>query len=525
MKYKDLLLILFLAIFSSLIFLYKITSVPPCLNADEATNAYDAYSILKTGKDQHGNFLPLRFKSFGDYKLPLFTYLAVPFIKFFGLNEISIRLVNLPFVFLFPFLIFFLTQELFHKKKISFLSSFFLSFSLGLYLIARQAHEAYVTTFFLTLTCYFFLKFFKKQSFKYYLFFSLSLLISLFGYHFSRLWFGFFLLIFLYLFFKKKIKGRYIIGLFIIFFIFVFTDIKYKPTRIQNLLFFNNLGFTLKINELRKDGGNRLFYNKLTIGLKESVNRYLSYFSPEFLTINGDKNYRFGFPEMGPATPIEYLLTIIGLYFLFKNRQKWRFFLLFIFLFSPLSGSLTWNEGSISRVLPIFIPLIIIASYGFYYLTEKKPFLKILVLSGFLFFAFYNFSFYFFHYPKRAQTIRAWQCGYRELGDYIKKNYKNFDKFYITKKNGQPYIFLLFYLQYDPKKYQKELKTLTLPDEYGFNQVFSFDKFYFELYPIKEKNNFVKIGYPEDFSYEETKNKKIKEIKVQTETIFLIEEY
>ena len=75
---------------------------PPALNADEVTNAYDAYSILKTGKDQYGNFMPLRFKSFGDYKLPLLTYLAIPFIKIFGLTETGIRMVNFPFVLFFP---------------------------------------------------------------------------------------------------------------------------------------------------------------------------------------------------------------------------------------------------------------------------------------------------------------------------------------------------------------------------------------------------------------------------------------
>jgi len=87
-KYFYQIVLLIVSLLSVSLFLYKLTSSPPCLNADEATNAYDAYSILKTGKDQYGNFLPLRFKSFGDYKLPLLTYLAIPFIKVFGLNEL-----------------------------------------------------------------------------------------------------------------------------------------------------------------------------------------------------------------------------------------------------------------------------------------------------------------------------------------------------------------------------------------------------------------------------------------------------
>src|SRR3989339_1684391 len=114
-KYLTPILLIIISLLSIGLFFYKLTSSPPCLNADEATNAYDAYSILKTGKDQYGNFLPLRFKSFGDYKLPLLTYLAIPFIKVFGLNELGIRMVNFPFVFLFPIVVYLLTKELFKK--------------------------------------------------------------------------------------------------------------------------------------------------------------------------------------------------------------------------------------------------------------------------------------------------------------------------------------------------------------------------------------------------------------------------
>ena len=57
---------------------YKQNQVPPCINADEAAFGYNAYSILKTGKDEYGKFLPLRFESFKDYKLPLYTYLSIP---------------------------------------------------------------------------------------------------------------------------------------------------------------------------------------------------------------------------------------------------------------------------------------------------------------------------------------------------------------------------------------------------------------------------------------------------------------
>lgn len=520
-KHLHIILVVLISLLSTGLFLYKLTSSPPALNADETANAYDAYSILKTGKDQYGNLLPLRFKSFGDYKLPLLTYLAIPFIKIFGLNALGIRLVNIPFVFFFPFITYLLTNKLFNKKSIALIASFLIAFAPGLQLLGRQAHEGYMTAFFLTLTFYLFLKFFGKQSFKNYLFFIIGFFLFLFGYHSSRLWAGLFLLTFLYYNLKNKIRWTYSLGLIITVILFVFTDIFNSPSRIKNLLFFNNIGFTLKINELRAEGGSRLIYNKLTVGMKEITSQYLNYLSPQFLVNTGDENFRFGFPGVSPITPIEYIFIFIGLYYMFKNKERWRYLLLLILLFSPLSGALSWAGISVTRTIFIFIPILIISSYGITNLLHKKSvFLYLILYTSYLILLFYSWDFYLNHYPKRATVLRSWQAGYYELGSYLKENYNNFDRFYITRKNGQPYIFLLFYLEYPPEQYQKIAK-LTLPDEYGFGQVEGFDKFTFDL-PKNEVKNSVIVGFPEDFPEIEKSN--LKKITVGPETIFLIKE-
>ncbi|MDO9028196.1 MAG: hypothetical protein Q7U68_04975, partial [Candidatus Roizmanbacteria bacterium] len=303
--------------------------------------------------------------------------------------------------------------------------------------------------------------------------------------------------------------------------LFGITDFIYKPTRIQNLLFFNNIGFSLKINELRAESGSRLVYNKLTIGLKDLTNEYLKYFSPQFLVVSGDENTRFGFPGVSPITPLEYLFIFIGLYFLFKNKEKWRYLVLLMFLFSPVSASLSWSGGSITRSIFIFIPILIISAYGIINFLNKKGVTLYLLLSIFYFlFLFYSWDFYLNHYPKRAVVLRSWQAGYKELTNYIKTNYNCFDKFYITKKNGQPYIYFLFYLQYPPEKYQKE-SSLSSADQYGFGQVEQFDKFIFDL-PKEEVSNSVVIGFPDDFP--DSEKPYLKEIKIGTEIIFYIKE-
>lgn len=495
---------------------------PPALNADEAANAYDAYSILKTGKDQYGNFMPLRFKSFGDYKLPLLTYLAIPFIKIFGLTETGIRMVNFPFVFFFPIVMFLLTQELFNKKNVSLLAAFLSTFAPGLQLLGRQAHEGYLTAFLLTLLAYLFVRLTRKFSIINYSLFFIILLVSLFGYHFSRLWAGFYFLLFLFFIIKKKLSKWFLLVFIFVVFVFGITDFIYKPIRIQSLLFFNNIGFSLKINELRSEGGSRLLYNKLTVGTKDISFEYLKYFSPQFLVTNGDENVRFGFPGVSPITTLEYLFIFIGLYYLFKNKEKWRYLILLILLFSPISAALSWAGESITRSIFIFIPILIISAYGIINFLNKKGMIFYLLLSIFyLLFLFYSWDFYLNHYPKRAVVLRSWQAGYKELSNYIKNNYNRFDKFYITKKNGQPYIFLLFYLQYPPEKYQQFAK-LSPPDEYGFGQVESFDKFRFSINSSTNTKKTSLVGYPDDFPDKEKST--LKEIKVGGQTIFLIKE-
>lgn len=519
-KYSIFILMILISLLSVGLFIYKLTSSPPCLNADEAANAYDAYSILKTGKDQYGNSFPLRFKSFGDYKLPLLTYLAVPFIKLFGLNEFGIRMVNFPFALFFPLVAYLLTKELFNKKSYGLVAAFFVSISPGVQLLGRQAHEGYLTAFFLTLSFFLFLKFFRKQNFLNYFIFIACFIITLFGYHSSRLWAGFFLLTFIYFIYKKRIKWFYILGLIISIVIFSLTDLTNSPSRIKNLLFFNNIGFTLKINELRNEGGSRLIYNKLTVGIKEVASQYLNYFSPQFLVNNGDENYRFGFPGVSPITIVEYVFIFIGLYYLFKNKEKWRYLIIFMLLFSPISGALSWAGLSVTRTIFIFIPTLIIVSYGFINFVNKNFILGLFIISCFILLNFYSWDFYLNHYPKRAEVIRSWQCGYKQLVSYVAKNYNNFNRFYITRKNGQPYIFFLFYLKYPPALYQ-ETARLTPPDEYGFGQVTGFDKFIFEIASQKEKNT-ATIGFPDDFS--EIEKSTLRPIKYEQETIFLIKE-
>lgn len=513
-------LLICISFLSFFINVYKKTETPACFTTDEAAFGYNAYSILKTGKDEYGTLLPLRLKSFGDYKMPLYSYLSIPFIAVGGLNELSTRGLNTFIAILFPFVIFGLSYQILKNRPASLFASLFFSLSPGIQMIGRQAHESYLTTFFICLSL---LLLFRRS----YLLFLISLIPLSFGYQFSRMWLGFITLGVFFFAIKKYISWKFFMVYSALFIFLLVPDIIVRPARVKNLLFFNNIGLGLQTAELRSEGGTRMIYNKATVGLKNFLFSHLAYFSPQFLVIQGDDNKRFGYEGISPITLVEYIFIFIGIYYLFKDRQKFRFILIALFFISPLAGSLSWAGYSITRSLPMFIFMYVISAYGFVRLAQSfnKGLFRILGILGLIItygiFSFYSWDFYFNHYPKRAQTIRAWQCGNREMAQYVKRAYNNADQFYITKKNGQPYIFLLFYLRYDPSTYQK-LAQLSEPDEFGFGQVERFDKFNFEFTLDNQKQRTIYIGYPEDFAGHQFPTDKIKKIVVPPEEIFWV---
>jgi len=54
--------------------IYRVADTPHDLYVDEVAIGWNAYSILKTGRDEYGTRLPLFFRSYDDYKLPVYIY-------------------------------------------------------------------------------------------------------------------------------------------------------------------------------------------------------------------------------------------------------------------------------------------------------------------------------------------------------------------------------------------------------------------------------------------------------------------
>src|SRR5690348_12129027 len=70
---------------------YDLGSIPAGFFRDEAAKGYNAYCLLETGKDVDGNSWPMFTRELTTFNTAVYSYLTIPFIAIFGLNEFAVR--------------------------------------------------------------------------------------------------------------------------------------------------------------------------------------------------------------------------------------------------------------------------------------------------------------------------------------------------------------------------------------------------------------------------------------------------
>lgn len=499
-------ILLFIIVFlSAVLRFWKISEYPAGFNADEAAYAYNAYSLIQTGKDEFGASWPIHLKSFADYKPAATAYLMIPFIKVFGLNETVVRLPSLLAGVFSVFLVFLLVQELFGAPFFALLSSLFLAISPWHIHFSRGAWETNLGTTFMLLGIWLFFRGLKNP--KYFAFCVLSFAFSIYTYHTPRVVIPLLGLFLLYFYRKplfKNLKWLVISGIIggILMVPFILSLLgPAVSARFSGVSLFSDIGPYWRVNYLRGEHKNtnslpvRIIHNRpVNYALKLSQN-WLSHFDGTYLFILGDRIKRSNSPDMGEMYLFDLIFLLSGTYFFIKIRPKNYQFIFFWLLVAPLAASLTFQTPNALRAHNMIIPLVIISAYGFYnliiFLKEKFP----LILFSVFCFLFsvaivwntaYFFHQYFIHYPKTYPE--AWEYGIKDLVSYLRPIKDNYSKIYVTEQYDQPYILFLFYLQYPPEKFQKEA-ILTPRDKFGFSTVRDFDNFHFERIDWKNLPN------------------------------------
>ena len=469
----------------------------PALNPDEAALGYNAYSLIQTGKDEHGISWPLHFKSFGDFKPGGYVYLAMPFIKILGLNTLTIRLPNLILSLLTILFLYKLVLLLSKSNTLALLSALVLTVSPWHIHFSRGAWESSAALSLIVIGTYFFFKSIQEKFLLNFNIFVIFYVLSLYFYHSARIIAPLLALTLVILYFKNLIKNFPKILIPIIFGILLAVPVTISFLNNGGAQRFGGVGITAdqgpiwRANELINHHNNvklinRVTHNKRFLYLIFWGQKYASHFDLNFLNINGDEVPRSKVPEMGQIHLIELPFLILGLIFLLKStifHRRSKIFIIAFLLIAPIASSLTFQAPSALRALSMTIPISILIASGIYYffsLIKNKKILKI-ILTIFIiiygYFIAYYFDAYFVHYPKRYPF--AWQYGFDQLVPYLEQQKNNYNQVYITNKYDQPYILFLFYSKYSPQKIQSEIK-LTKPDNFGFSTVLNYDKYHFE---------------------------------------------
>jgi 4-amino-4-deoxy-L-arabinose transferase-like glycosyltransferase len=76
------------------LFLAVVPGDPPGFYQDEAAIAYNAWSIEQTGHDEYGATMPLFFRSFDDYKSPVYVYLLAGVFRVVGPSIEAARILS-----------------------------------------------------------------------------------------------------------------------------------------------------------------------------------------------------------------------------------------------------------------------------------------------------------------------------------------------------------------------------------------------------------------------------------------------
>ena len=523
---------------------YKLGEVPLSPDWDETALGYNAYSILKTGRDEYGTLLPLTLRSFDDYKPPVYVYLTVPSIAAFGLNLWATRLPSAVMGVLAVLGTYFLVKELLGyglrvtgsktrnaslaTEFLPVIASFLLAISPWHIQISRVAFETNVGDSITIWAVTAFLVGLRKR-----VFLPISALLfglGLFTYHSERVFIPLMLLLLAVTFWKKiftRENTKTLVVSLIIGLVFVLPliPILFGENGLLRLKATSNFTDTtnllaMDIGKLERDQRSHdvlglILDNRRIIYAKTLISGYLSHYSLEWLFLTSD-NPRHHAPDMGLMYIWELPFFLYGIYWVWRYMKgPLRTVVFGWFLLAPVPAAPTTGLPHAVRTLN-FLPthqiftaagivgvlILLIHLVG----RSKNSFIKIAIYAGGLLyglFTLFNIVYYcdMYFVQQNPENSQYWQYGYKEAVALTEKLKSKYQKVVVSTTLDQSYMFFLFYTKYDPATYQAGggTKSGSFAEEHN-----GFDAY--EFRPIvwsKEKRDgtILYVGDPKDMPH------------------------
>lgn len=481
-------------IFALALRLFNLSTNPPGLNWDEVSMGYSAYSILETGRDEWGVQFPILFRSYGEWKSPVYIYLVVPFIKAFGLNAWGVRLPAAIFGVLAVYLTYLLGKRL-YSKEVGLWASFLLAVSPWHLMLSRPAFEAGVALTLILAGIYLFLQ--KKPIVA-----SLILGLSLHTYHSAKIVVPFILLYFGYILFRKIELKKIIISVLILG-IFVYPiAVDFVTGRSQKR--FAQVGITTDAELTERffkyrntfplgELGNKLVFNKYTFILSKGFSNWTSYLSPHFLLGSESIRAQHSIPFRGVLYITEFGLMCYGLIILIKKYRGPSLVLpLLLIGVGFIPPALTKDIYHVLRSILTLPWWQILAAIGLVEL-QKNSKLSYLLTSTYYLLGIEILVFLFLYFSWYSKAFaKDWQYGSQEMISWVTSHEDKYKHIYVTKSYGEPQLFFAFYGKWDPTKYQEENKKLLEYESLGYPWLDQLPEYTIGKYTFRD------INWPKD---------------------------
>lgn len=485
---------------------------PNALNVDEASEGYEAFSILNNGIDRHGKFMPVFFISWGSGQNVLLSYLILPFVKLLGLSILSVRL---PMAILgcFSLMIMYLLLRKISTKKVATIGLAFFAICPWHIMKSRWGLESNVFPDLILISVYFLIKGLEKNKYStmfYYLsFFILG--ISAYSYGTSYFFLPFYTIFLLIILLRKKeITVKKSIISFIIVFIVALPIIlcvfinKFNLSQIE-LPFMTIPKLAVQRYENISSIFSENIFKSTFSNLKESLKIII--FQDDSLPWNS-------LPIAGITYKVSIIFTIIGIVTSFnkKRNEKYqiKYFEIFNLWFIVSIVLSAFCEPNINRINIIWIPIIYYTILGIYVIIKNKEVFREIIIFGYIV-LFINFGVRYF--TEDANRYFTFESNLDKIVSKVNEMKQEENSVYITNSIKEPYIFFLFYSQYDSNEFINTVKYSNENEE--FQIVDSFGNYYFQnIEEINDKNGIYVIRNDEFENFKIDKNNwKIQDIE------------
>lgn len=455
---------------------WQLPSRPVSLSIDEVAIGYNAYSLLKTGRDEWGEHLPLAFRSVGDYKAPLLVYLTVPSVAVFGLTEFGTRFPIALIGSLTVIVVYFFIKELTKNQKISIFTALSIAISPWHIQYSRMTHESILGLFWFILGLWFFIA--NPTKARRYCFPAIFFALSLYTYHTHRLHTPIFVLGLVIIFAREIFTRKNIRALLFTILLSVVLCLPFLglmrgakgQARISSVFLSKDvdINYQLHKDDEKLNLFQKIFDNNTLTIFNFWTKRYLEYFDIPYLFFKGMKLAVNQSPGVGLFHLFELPFFLAGLWVIIVKRKHldskaYRLFLIMVFL-GPLAASLANNEQHPPRSLVLIPSLQLLVGAGGYYFWEKaRKFGLFQKLFSFTFFIFilgislvYYLDLYHFHYP--INFSEYWSYGMKEAALFAWDHQKEYNNIVIDSSFGTqgpftvstPHLYVYFYGKYDP---------------------------------------------------------------------------